>query len=67
MIKIRLNGQEREVEAGLTIAGLLESLGFQGKAVVVELDEMVVFPRDYDGRVLLDGSRVEVVALAAGG
>ena len=66
-MKIHLNGRPYELAATLTVTDLLESLGFGGKPVVVELNEKAVFPRDYLVTMVEDGARVEVVALAAGG
>jgi sulfur carrier protein len=66
-MKIQLNGQPHEIGNPMPIADLLDSLGFGGRPVVVELDESAVFPRDYPTTQVTDGSRVEIVALAAGG
>jgi sulfur carrier protein len=49
------------------VRALLESIGFGDKPVVVELDEQAIFPRDFSRVLVVDGSRVEIVALAAGG
>jgi sulfur carrier protein len=51
----------------MTLTELLESIGFGGKPVVVELNGQAVFPRDYPGVLVEEGARVEVVTLAAGG
>ena len=66
-ITIQLNGRTHPLAAPLTLAALLESLGLAGKPVVAELNEAVVFPRDYPLTTLPDGSRLELVTLAAGG
>lgn len=66
-MKIQLNGHPHELEAATTLGDLLESIGFGGKPVVVELDEQAVFPRDYPSIRIEDGARIEVVTLAAGG
>jgi thiamine biosynthesis protein ThiS len=66
-MKIHLNGTPHEIENPVTIAGLLESIGFAGKPVIVELNELAVFPRDYEAVMIDEGARIEVVALAAGG
>lgn len=66
-MKIQLNGNPHEITTELTVSALLESIGFGGKPCVVELDEQAVFPRDYGSVTVSDGSRVEVVTLAAGG
>lgn len=65
--RITLNGQVQEIETPITVEGLLRSLGMEGKPVVVELDELAVFPRDFGHTPVLDGARVEIVVLAAGG
>jgi thiamine biosynthesis protein ThiS len=67
LMNIQLNGNPHEIEAPLTVSALLESIGFGDKPVVVELDEQAVFPRDFSSVLVVGGSRVEIVALAAGG
>lgn len=64
---IQLNGKPHETRDGISITELLESLNLGGKPVVVELDEQAVFPRDYARMTLVDGAKIEVVTLAAGG
>lgn len=64
---ITLNGQVHGIETPLTVEGLLRSLGMYGKPVVVELDEVAVFPRDFAQTPVAAGARVEIVVLAAGG
>lgn len=66
-ITITLNGNPHRLAAALTLAGLLDSLGLAGLPVVAELDEQAVFPRDYSTTCLVDGCKVELVTLAAGG
>ncbi len=66
-MKILLNGQSHTTDRPLTLAELLESIGYGGRPCVVELDERAIFPRDYPQLSLTEGSRVEVVTLAAGG
>ena len=51
----------------MSVSDLLESIGFGGKPVVVELDEQAIFPRDYSGVRVEAGARFEIVTLAAGG
>jgi thiamine biosynthesis protein ThiS len=65
--RITLNGKPHEVELPVSVEGLLASLGMAGKPVVVELDELVVFPRNFSITPVAGGARVEIVVLAAGG
>ncbi|MEY3896237.1 MAG: sulfur carrier protein ThiS [Verrucomicrobiota bacterium] len=67
IMNIQLNGNPHEIEAPMTVTALLESIGFGGKPVVVELDEQALFPRDFPHTQVGEGARVEIVTLAAGG
>ena len=64
---IQLNGQPYELESAVSVSELLERVGFGGKPVVVELDELAIFPRDYPSVQVEAGARIEIVTLAAGG
>jgi sulfur carrier protein len=65
-VKITLNGEEREVEDGLSVAALLTNEGFTG-LVAVERNGDVV-PRKTHGEVTLtEGDVVEVVHFVGGG
>ena len=66
-MNIQLNGQPHELEIAMSVNDLLESIGFGGKPVVVELNEEAIFPRDYTSVRVEDGARIEIVTLAAGG
>lgn len=67
IMKIQLNGHPHPLESAMTLSDLLESIGFGGKPVVVELNEQAVFPRDYPSTLIQEGARIEIVTLAAGG
>lgn len=64
---IQLNGSSHEIPASMTVAELLDQVGFGGLPCVVELDERALLPRDYAATSVGEGSRVEIVTLAAGG
>ena len=64
---ITLNGKPHELAGPLTVRELLVELGFEGKPVVVELNQEPVFPRDHKQTRVEADSKVEIVALAAGG
>jgi sulfur carrier protein len=66
-IAITLNGNPHLLPGPMSVAELLESLGFAGKPVVVELDERAIFPRDYQTTRVAGGCKIELVTLAAGG
>ena len=66
-MKISVNGQLREVSQGLTVAGLIESLGYAGKRIAFERNAEIV-PRGRHAEVLLaEGDRIEIVVAVGGG
>ena len=67
MLNILLNGEPRELHAGITLINLLEATGFAGRKVAVEINREIV-PKSLHGeRVLNEGDRVEVVHAMGGG
>ena len=66
-MQIELNGEAREVDEGLTVAGLLERLGPKGVQVAVEVNAQVVRRAEHATHVLSAGDRVELVTFVGGG
>lgn len=64
---IMLNGNETEVDEGLTVLGLLEEKELGAQSVVVELNKEIV-PADSFGEIRLnDGDHLEVLRFVGGG
>ena len=67
VVGITVNGEERLVEPGSTVASLLDALGTERRGVAVAVDGEVV-PRGQWGRVRLrEGQQVEVLHAVQGG
>jgi sulfur carrier protein len=67
LISVRVNGEVKEVPEGLTVSGLLDTLGFPGDRVAVERNREIV-PRDrWAGTKLQAGDRLEIVHFVGGG
>ena len=66
-ITIVINGESRPLTAGTTAQTLLEDLGFAGRPVAVEINELVVPRARLGGCLLQDGDRLEIVTLVGGG
>jgi thiamine biosynthesis protein ThiS len=66
-ILICLNGQQRTIQAGTTVAGLLAELGLPRDRVAVEIDREIVRRADWEGTQLTPGVAVEVVHFVGGG
>jgi thiamine biosynthesis protein ThiS len=66
-MKLKINGEEKEITDGLSLAGLLESLQIRPARIVVERNREIV-PRDSYGAVLLsEGDTLEIVHFVGGG
>jgi sulfur carrier protein len=65
-VRIRLNGANRETEAG-TVARLLEELGLPRQTALVERNGEALSREEWAGATLKDGDRIEVLRVAAGG
>lgn len=67
MLSIEVNGKNREVPDGRTVAGLLQDLELDGRLVVVELNRHIIRRTEIADVVLQDGDRVEIVHFVGGG
>ena len=66
-MRISLNGEEREVAAGATVASLVADLKLPAGRLAVEHNQRVV-PRSEHAEVRLsDGDRLELVSFVGGG
>lgn len=66
-MKIKINGEDREIADGLSLGGLLESLQVRPGRVVIERNREIV-PRDSFGATLLaEGDTLEIVHFVGGG
>ena len=67
LMKLKINGEERETDNGLSLTGLLEFLQIRPGRVVVERNREIV-PRDaYGATMLADGDVLEIVHFVGGG
>jgi len=66
-MKIRLNGEERELGSDNTIVGLLMIEGLADRRVAVEVNGEIVARGRHDMHVLHEGDRVEIVHALGGG
>jgi len=64
---IDVNGKAREVETGLSVAGLLTELELDGRLVVVELNRQIVRHTERGDVELQVGDRIEIVHFVGGG
>ena len=67
MIRVMLNGEERELEPGLTVSGLLSQLGLHPRLVVVEHNRQIIDRTAFDDTEVRAGDSFELVHFVGGG
>jgi len=63
---VMVNTEQLEVDDQITVAGLLESLGYPDRGIAVALDQAVL-PRSDWATTLSDGAQIEVLTAVQGG
>jgi sulfur carrier protein len=66
-MRLTVNGTDRDVEAGVTVAALLATLALRRDGVAVALNDDVVPRAEHTTRTLNDGDRLEIIVAVAGG
>lgn len=65
--RIVVNGENRNVLAGETIAGLVRTLGLDPERLAIELDRSIVKRNAWAATALPEGARLEIVQFVGGG
>lgn len=66
-MRVRVNGTNRDVRDGATVAELLAALGVVAKGVAVAVDGTLVARADHERTVVPDSADVEVLTAVQGG
>jgi thiazole synthase len=66
-MQVTLNGEARRLEDGLSVRGLLVSLGLDPAKIAVERNLQIVPRSTYDQVALSDGDKLEIVHFIGGG
>ena len=69
-MKLKINGQIKTIqnpEVDFLLEGLLEHLGYKPQLVVVELNGVIVNPKDWISTKIKNGDCLEVVTIVGGG
>jgi thiamine biosynthesis protein ThiS len=67
MIRVTVNGEERELRAGMTVTSLLEQLGLHPRLVVVEHNREILNRSAYEATEVRAGDNFELVHFVGGG
>ena len=66
-MQISVNGKDREVAAGISVAELLSELDLDSVRVALELNRKLVTRKDHPTTLLSEGDHLEIVTLVGGG
>jgi thiamine biosynthesis protein ThiS len=67
VMKIKINGEEKQIAEGLSINALLESLQIRPGRVVVERNRDIVQRDSFGATMLVEGDALEIVHFVGGG
>ena len=67
-MEIRVNGKNRQVEEGLTLAGLLAQLDMDARRLAIEYNGRILLGEDDREQITLaGGDSIEILRLVGGG
>jgi sulfur carrier protein len=66
-MKIKVNGEEREVAKATTLQQLIHSLGLESKVMAAAVNMEIVKQDAWDKAVLNDGDTIELLDFVGGG
>ena len=66
-MRVLINGESKEVAAGISIAQLLDHLQFDPRTLAVERNLQLVPRGEHAETKLAEGDRLEIVTLVGGG
>jgi thiamine biosynthesis protein ThiS len=66
-MRVRINGEDHEIGAGLSLGALLEQLQIRPGRVVVERNRDIVPREAYGATLLAEGDILEIVHFVGGG
>ena len=66
-MQLTVNGKSRQVDAPMTLLGLVEQLGIDPRIIAVEHNGDIVKRDRYAETPLADGDKLEIVRMVGGG
>ena len=67
MLELKINGEPRQFSEALTVAGLIDQLGYTGKRIAVERNGEIVPKSQHATTALAAGDQLEIVVAVGGG
>lgn len=66
-MKLKINGTDSEMQDGITVSRLLETLQIEPARVAVEVNLQIVKKCNFNDHMLKDGDSIEIVNFVGGG
>jgi len=66
-MRITINGEEKNIQDGLTVAGLLLELKIKQQGTAVEIDREIIPRARHGERAIKDGEAIEIIRMVGGG
>ena len=67
MITVNINGASRQFPQAISVASLIEELGYTGKRIALECNGAIVPRSQFAQHMIADGDKLEVVVAVGGG
>lgn len=67
MMEILVNGEKTSCEAGITLETMVEMLGYEKRKIAVEVNGEIVPKAEYEGCILGEADKLEIVTFVGGG
>jgi sulfur carrier protein len=67
MLELKINGENRQFPENLSVAGLIELLGYTGKRIAIERNGEIVPKSQHASTALASGDQLEIVVAVGGG
>ncbi len=67
MLEVTINGERRQIDQPVTIADLMDQLGYDRRRLAIELNREVVRRADWDNTAIKQGDKLEIVHFVGGG
>lgn len=66
-MKIRVNGQARDVEDGVTVKGLLAALDIKPQGIAIDINREIVPKSRFEETLIKEDDVIEIVRMTGGG
>ena len=66
-MRLRINGEDRDVEGATTVAELVDALGLAGRRVAIEKNREILPASGWSSQQLAENDELEIVHFVGGG